>query len=75
MFFFVWQVIPVWAAVFVVVVTVLYFLFQGSGADKKKKKLLVTLQDPTVKYPLALIEKQVHIHTHRCIVDSGDIFI
>ena len=61
------QILPVVVAAFVVAVTVLYFLLRGS-AGEKKKKLPVTLQDPTVKYPLQLIEKQVgadiHAHTH-----------
>lgn len=42
----------------VVVATVLYVLMQVSGGEKKKK-LPVTLQDPTVKYPLRLVEKKV----------------
>ncbi|XP_035521211.1 NADH-cytochrome b5 reductase 2 [Morone saxatilis] len=53
--------ISVVAAVSVVVVTVLYFLLRGS-AGGKKKKLPVTLQDPTVKYPLPLIDKQEISH-------------
>lgn len=40
------------------VATVLYFLLRGF-AGEKKKKLPVTLQDPTVKYPLRLVDKQV----------------
>ncbi|XP_060892800.1 NADH-cytochrome b5 reductase 2 [Labrus mixtus] len=54
-------VIPVVAAVSVVVVSAMYFLLQGS-AGKKKKKLPVTLQDSTVKYPLPLIHKQEISH-------------
>lgn len=42
----------------VVVATVLYVLMQVLGGEKKKK-LPVTLQDPTVKYPLCLVDKQV----------------
>lgn len=42
-----------------IIATVLYFLFLGS---EKKKKLPVTLQDPTVKYPLPLIHKQEISH-------------
>lgn len=42
----------------VLVATVLYVLMQAFGGEKKKK-LPVTLQDPTVKYPLCLVEKQV----------------
>uniref|UniRef100_A0A3P8SI32 NADH-cytochrome b5 reductase n=1 Tax=Amphiprion percula TaxID=161767 RepID=A0A3P8SI32_AMPPE len=41
-----------------IIATVLY-LFLGS---EKKKKLPVTLQDPTVKYPLPLIHKQEISH-------------
>ena len=52
---FVLQMIPVVAAVFVLVVTAVYFLLQG----EKKKKLPITLQDPMVKYPLRLVDKQV----------------
>uniref|UniRef100_A0A3P8SI11 NADH-cytochrome b5 reductase n=1 Tax=Amphiprion percula TaxID=161767 RepID=A0A3P8SI11_AMPPE len=51
------SLIPV--LVSLIIATVLY-LFLGS---EKKKKLPVTLQDPTVKYPLPLIHKQVsNIH-------------
>lgn len=56
------MIIPVVAAVSVVVVTVLYFLLGGSAGEKKKKKQPVTLQDPTVKYPLQLIDKQEISH-------------
>lgn len=63
----------------VVVATVLYVLMQILGGEKKKK-LPVTLQDPTVKYPLRLVEKKVEqrmkvyltfflfliLHTHTC---------
>lgn len=42
----------------VVVATVLYVLMQVLGGEEKKK-LPVTLQDPTVKYPLRLVEKKV----------------
>lgn len=52
------QTIPVVAAVSVVVATLLYFLLRGT-AGEKKKKLPVTLQDPMLKYPLRLINKQV----------------
>jgi len=55
------MIIPVVAAVSVVAVTVLYFLLRGSAGEKKKKQP-VTLQDPTVKYPLQLIEKQEISH-------------
>ena len=46
-------------AVSVLVVTVLCFLLRGSAG--RSKRLPVTLQDPTVKYPLRLINKQVDI--------------
>ncbi|XP_019116924.2 NADH-cytochrome b5 reductase 2-like [Larimichthys crocea] len=48
------MMIPVVVAVAVVVVSVLFFL--------QKKKLPVTLQDSSVKYPLPLIEKQEISH-------------
>lgn len=48
-------------AVCVLFATVLYFVLQGS-AGKKKKRLPVTLQDPSVKYPLGLIDKQEISH-------------
>ncbi|KAL4004144.1 ubiquitin-conjugating enzyme E2 D [Sarotherodon galilaeus] len=53
-------VIPVLLAVVAVVGTVFYFLLDSSG--EKKKKLPVTLQDPTVKYPLPLIRKEEISH-------------
>ncbi|XP_029379597.1 NADH-cytochrome b5 reductase 2 isoform X1 [Echeneis naucrates] len=53
------QVIPVVAAFSVVVVTALYFLLRGSSGGRK---LPVTLQDPTVKYSLPLINKQEISH-------------
>ncbi|XP_029908681.1 NADH-cytochrome b5 reductase 2 [Myripristis murdjan] len=55
-------VIAVVVAVFVLAGTVLYFLPRGSGGGKKKKNVPVTLQDPTVKYPLQLTEKQEISH-------------
>ncbi|CAK6969952.1 NADH-cytochrome b5 reductase 2 [Scomber scombrus] len=55
------MILPVVVAVSVLAVTVLYFLLRGS-AGEKKKKLPVTLQDSTVKYPLQLIEKQEISH-------------
>lgn len=54
---FVWPPQMVVAAT-VVVATVLYVFMQVLGGEKKKK-LPVTLQDPTVKYPLRLVDKQV----------------
>uniref|UniRef100_A0A3P9CC77 Cytochrome b5 reductase 2 n=1 Tax=Maylandia zebra TaxID=106582 RepID=A0A3P9CC77_9CICH len=54
------SVIPGLVAVFVLVGTVFYFLLGSSG--EKTKKLPVTLQDPTVKYPLPLIRKEEISH-------------
>ncbi|KAA8590584.1 NADH-cytochrome b5 reductase 2 [Etheostoma spectabile] len=51
--------VPVVAAVFVVVASVLYFLLGGSAGQKK---LPVTLQDTTVKYSLPLLDKQEISH-------------
>lgn len=48
-------------AVSVLVVSLLYFVLGGSGGGKKKK-LPVTLQDPMVKYPLCLVDKQEISH-------------
>lgn len=45
----------------VLIATMLYFMFQGSGG-KQTKKQPVTLLDPVVKYPLRLIEKQEISH-------------
>jgi len=45
-------------AVSVVLVSVLYLFLWRSGGGKKKKKQPVTLQDPTVKVPLRLIDKE-----------------
>lgn len=45
----------------VLIATVLYFMLQSSGGEQKKKQP-VTLQDPTVKYPLCLIDKQEISH-------------
>lgn len=76
----VFQILPTVAAAFVVVVTVLYFLLKGSGGEKKKKRPS-TLQDPTVKYSLPLIEKQVGckeictLQSHQCCVIHLDSFI
>lgn len=53
------QTVPVLVAVAVLVVTVVCFLLRGSAGGRKK--LPVTLQDPTLKYPLRLINKQVDI--------------
>ncbi|XP_041853105.1 NADH-cytochrome b5 reductase 2 [Melanotaenia boesemani] len=50
---------PLVLAVSVVVVTALYFL-RGSAGGRKKGP--VTLQDPTMKYPLPLISKQEISH-------------
>lgn len=50
------QTVPVLVALSVLVLTVLWFLMRGSAAGRRPP---VTLQDPTVKYPLCLIDKQV----------------
>ena len=42
------------------------FLFGG-----KKKKALITLQDPTVKYPLKLIDREVSVGDGGCISVFG----
>ena len=47
------------AALGLVAVSLLYLLCRGSGGNQKKRKLPVTLQDATVKYPLRLIDKEV----------------
>ncbi|XP_030221914.1 NADH-cytochrome b5 reductase 2 [Gadus morhua] len=54
--------LPVIAALSLVAVSVLYLLFRGSGGTQKKRKLLVTLQDATIKYPLRLIDKEEISH-------------
>ena len=41
------------------------FLFGG-----KKKKALITLQDPTVKYPLKLIDREVSLRGEVCVFVS-----
>lgn len=51
------QNLPVLVAVFALAVTVLGFLLRGSAGGRKRPP--VTLQDPTVKYPLPLVDKQV----------------
>ena len=50
------QTVPVVVGVSVVVLTGLYFLFTGRPT---KEQLPQTLQDPTVKYSLPLVEKEV----------------
>lgn len=50
------QTVPVLVALSVLVLTVLWFLMRGSAAGRRPP---VTLQDPTVKYPLCLTDKQV----------------
>lgn len=50
--------ISVLLAIAVLAATVLYFLSSGS-AEEKKAKGPITLQDPTLKYPLPLISKEV----------------
>uniref|UniRef100_A0A674P825 NADH-cytochrome b5 reductase n=1 Tax=Takifugu rubripes TaxID=31033 RepID=A0A674P825_TAKRU len=51
--------VPVLVALSVLVLTVLWFLMRGSAAGRRPP---VTLQDPTVKYPLCLIDKQEISH-------------
>nr|XP_061812716.1 NADH-cytochrome b5 reductase 2 [Nerophis lumbriciformis] len=53
------QLLSVVVAVCIVVVSVLYFLMYSSA---HKTKFPVTLQDPVVKYPLKLIDKQEISH-------------
>lgn len=56
--------LPVVVGVFVVLATVL-FLFLNSGSstgNKKQSRFPKTLQDPTVKYPLTLTEKEEISH-------------
>ena len=60
-FYLVFQIIPVLAGVGVVAVTAVLakmFLFG------KKKKQPVTLQDPNIKYPLKLVDKEVREYKH-----------
>lgn len=52
--------VPVLVAVSALAVTVLCFLLRGSAGGRKR--LPVTLQDPTVKYPLRLVNKQEISH-------------
>lgn len=66
---FVLQMSPVVAAVSVVIVTAVYFLLQG----EKKKKLLITLQDPMVKYPLRLVDKQVECTQEQAMHSHSDL--
>lgn len=54
--------VPVVAALCLVAVSVLYFLCRSSGGDQKKIKGPLTLQDPTIKYPLRLIDKEEISH-------------
>jgi len=55
------MIMPVVAAVCVIVLTLLYLLLRSS-AGPKSKKLPITLQDPVMKYPLKLIDKQEISH-------------
>lgn len=50
------QTVPVLVALSVLVLTALWFLTRGPAAGRRPP---VALQDPTVKYPLRLIDKQV----------------
>lgn len=55
------QTAPVLIGISVVVITVLFLVINsgGSNGDRKPRKFLKTLQDPNLKYPLPLIEKEV----------------
>uniref|UniRef100_A0A8D2LIN6 NADH-cytochrome b5 reductase n=1 Tax=Varanus komodoensis TaxID=61221 RepID=A0A8D2LIN6_VARKO len=57
------QVIPVLIAGLVVVVSAFLFFFKSAGSQGKKS--LVTLQDPNIKYPLCLIEREEISHDTR----------
>ncbi|KAG7274826.1 hypothetical protein CRUP_038799 [Coryphaenoides rupestris] len=54
--------IPVVVTLSLVAVSALYLLCRGSGGGQKKRTLLVTLQDDTIKYPLRLIDKEEISH-------------
>lgn len=69
--------IPALVAVVAVLGTLLYLLLGSAG--ERKKKLPVTLQDPTVKYPLPLIHKEVgctQTHTLKvhCVVTPTCVY-
>jgi len=51
------------AAVALTAVLAKLLLFNGGSSDRKKK--LITLTDPTVKYPLKLIDKEIISHDTR----------
>ncbi|XP_034033090.1 NADH-cytochrome b5 reductase 2 [Thalassophryne amazonica] len=53
-------IVPAVVALALIVVTILYFLLRSSTGEKKTRP--ITLQDPTVKYPLRLIDKQEISH-------------
>uniref|UniRef100_A0A672Q428 NADH-cytochrome b5 reductase n=1 Tax=Sinocyclocheilus grahami TaxID=75366 RepID=A0A672Q428_SINGR len=56
--------IPVLIGISIVVITVLFLLLKpgGSNGGRKQSKFPKTLQDPNVKYPLPLIEKEEITH-------------
>lgn len=55
------QTVPGLIGISIVVITVLFLLLKpgGSNGDRKQSKFPKTLQDPNMKYPLPLIEKEV----------------
>lgn len=55
---------PVLIGISVVVITVLFLVINsgGSNGDRKPRKFPKTLQDPNLKYPLPLIEKEEITH-------------
>lgn len=56
--------VPVLIGISIVVITVLFLLLKpgGSNGGQKQSKFPKTLQDPNVKYPLPLIEKEEITH-------------
>uniref|UniRef100_A0A672Q994 NADH-cytochrome b5 reductase 2-like n=1 Tax=Sinocyclocheilus grahami TaxID=75366 RepID=A0A672Q994_SINGR len=56
--------VPVLIGISIVVITVLFLLLKpgGSNGGRKQSKFPKTLQDPNVKYPLPLIEKEEITH-------------
>ncbi|KAL6480852.1 hypothetical protein MHYP_G00118850 [Metynnis hypsauchen] len=53
---------PVVIGLFAVLTTALFFLLKSRSSSRRKSKFPRTLQDPTVKYPLPLIEKEEITH-------------
>ncbi len=82
------QTVPVLIGISIVVITVLFFLLKlgGSNGDRKQSKFPKTLQDPNLKYPLPLIEKEVSQNwnvnrdfscegKHRSHCDSSELLV